>query len=160
MVQLRPQADQLQQLGRGERRVTVAGRNACGESDVLETCEVRQQVSALEHVGDPVGAQRAAGGGVERRKGPSAPLDRARRRLDEPAEQMQQRRLAGAGAPEQRQTVLLVDRQIDSVQRSNGRLPLAVSDHDSPARRQHVLQTALPSRSSITRSTASATRGE
>ena len=160
MVELRSQADQLQELCRSEWRVTVAGGNAGGESNVLETREVREQVPALEDIRNPVRAQGTPSGGIERRKGPPPPLDRARRRLDEPAEEVQQSRLPRSGAPEQRQALRLVDRQVDSVQSSNRRLALAVSDHDSPARRQHVLQTALPSRSSITRSTASATRGE
>src|SRR5438874_1167548 len=160
MVELRGQPDQLQQRDRSERGVSVGGGDACGEGDVLEGCEVRQQVPALEHIGNSVRAQGAAGGGVDRRERASLPLDRARGRLDEAAEHVQERRLTGAGTAEQGEAVLLGDRQIDAVQRANGRLALAVAYDDTVAGDHYLVHATRPSCSSITRSTASATRGE
>ena len=93
MVRLGGKPDELEQLERSE----VAGglaRDGRGEGDVLERVEVRQQVRALEHVGDAVRANGAAGCAVERRERPGVPFDCARRGLDEAAEHVQQRRLA------------------------------------------------------------------
>src|SRR5438094_1381191 len=99
MLGLRGEADELEQrLGR-ERWVS---RELRGEGHVLERGEVREQVRALEDVRDPVRAHRAAGRAVEGGERTSLPLDGAGGRLDEAAEHVQQRRLAGAGAAEQR----------------------------------------------------------
>ena len=86
MVKFRRQPDQLQQRSRSERRVGVGGGDAGGEGDVLKGGEVRQQIPALEHIGDPVRAECAAGGGVDRGERESLPLDDARGRLDQAAE--------------------------------------------------------------------------
>ena len=61
------------------------------------------------------------------------PLDGARRRLDEPAEHVQQRRLARAGAAEQRDAVARLDLEVDAVERAHRRLALAVDDDDVAA---------------------------
>ena len=81
---------------------------------------MRQEISALEHIANPAGPERGAGSGVQCRKRLSPPLDGARSRLDEATEHVQQRRLARAGAPEQRETVLCGDRQVDAVERVYG----------------------------------------
>src|SRR5207248_231239 len=88
----------------------------------------------------------------------SLPLDRARGRLDEAAEHVQERRLTGAGTAEQGEAVLLGDRQIDAVQRANGRLALAVAYDDTVAGGQYLVHATRPSCSSSARSTGSWTR--
>ena len=54
VIELRRQSDQLQQRGRSEGWVRAVGVDARRERDILESGEVRQQVPALEHVGDSV----------------------------------------------------------------------------------------------------------
>ena len=118
VVRLRGEPDELEQLLRCERRLAGEVR---GEGDVLERGEVRQQVRALEDVGDPVRAHRAARRAVERGERPAVPLDDAAGRLDEAAEHVQQRRLARAGAAEQREALARPDLEVDAGERVHGR---------------------------------------
>ena len=89
------EADELEQGLRLELGPLLSGE-VSGEAHVLERCEVWEQVGALEHVGDAVGTEAASGCGVDARQRPAVDLDRAGRRLDEPAQHVQQRRLARA----------------------------------------------------------------
>src|SRR5262245_17121469 len=93
VIELVREADEAEQRRRRERGVSVT-RQLCGERDVLEGGEVRQEIRALKDVGDSMRAQRPASDCIERGEFPSVPFDRSGRRLDEPAEDMQQRRLA------------------------------------------------------------------
>src|SRR5436190_15427738 len=102
MVGLRVETDQLEQSVGSERRVGVAAGDLRREGDVLERREVRQQVGALEDEGDPARARGDARRAIERRERPPVPLNAAGVRLDEAAEDVQERRLARAGAAEQR----------------------------------------------------------
>src|SRR5437762_1260003 len=94
------------------------------------------------------------------------PRDLARGGLDEPPEDVQQRRLARAGAAEQREAVVRSDLERDAGERAHRSFAVAVDDLDIATRGDRLPndrvgdQTAAPSRISITRSTASATRGE
>src|SRR5207253_11137364 len=89
VVELRPEPDKLEQRGCSARRCGLAGCEPASEGDVLERGEVRQQVRALKDVGDPARTERAPCGAVERCQRPTMPLDAARGRLDQPAEQVQ-----------------------------------------------------------------------
>ena len=60
MIELRLQTDELEQRRRRERRIGLAVGELGGKGDVLERAEVRQQVGALEDVGDPLRAEGAA----------------------------------------------------------------------------------------------------
>ena len=131
------------------------------ERDVLERGEVGEQVRALEDVGDAVRAERAAGGRIDGGERPAAPLDRSGARLDEPAEHVQQRRLARSRAAEEGNAVPLGDLQVDVLEGVDGRLAVPVANRHLGTRGERLHgQTSLPSRSSSTRSAASATRGE
>ena len=99
VVGLRRRARPARAAPAGACRVGSPPATQGGEGDVLEGGEVRQQVRALEDVGDPARAHRAA-----RRARRASESGRpchstlAGRRLDQAAEHVQQRRLARARA--------------------------------------------------------------
>src|SRR5581483_4670890 len=166
VVSLRRQTDQLQQGVSRELRVGVTRGEMRREGEVLERREMRQEVRALEDVGDPMGAHGATGSEIERRERAAMPLHTAPGRLDEAAEHVQQRRLAGTGAAEQGEAVAGPDLERDAAERPHGLLPFPVDDLDVAADGDRLANDGArahptaPSRSSTTRSTASATRGE
>src|SRR5262249_8326209 len=94
------------------------------------------------------------------------PVALAGLRLDEPAENVQQRRLARAGATQQRQALAGGDLERDTVECAHGSVGLAVDDGDVAARGDRLADdrlrrhTAAPSRISMTRLAAVAPRGE
>src|SRR5207245_8281263 len=137
------------------------------ERDVFERREVRQEVRALEHVGDAVRAHRGSRRPLERDQRPRLPLDLTGRRLDEAAEHMEKRRLPRARAAEQADPFAGGDLQGDAGKRMHGSRALAVDDLEPAAGGDRCAadagartQAAAPSRISTTRSTASATRRE
>ena len=132
VVGLRVEAHEGEQL----ERVGVPARDRGGERDVLEGREVGEEVCALEDVGDPVRADGITRGGVECRERRALPLDRARGRLDQPTERVQQGRLAGARAAEQRDTVACAEAQCDPVQCLDGGVSFAVDDCRPRGRRR------------------------
>ena len=142
-----------------ERRL-VASDEAGGEGHVLVCREVRQQVRALEDVGDAMGTDARRARRVQRRERPAVPRHRCRGGGDQAAEHVQQRRLARAGsaaaAPPPRRS-----RRPDRHRRSASTRdsPTAVGRRATPRQRDQPVvhgrgHAARPSRSSTTRSTA------
>src|SRR5258708_1816921 len=133
MVDLRREPDELEQrLG---RTFCFAG-NLRGEGDVLDRGEMRQQVRALEDVSDAARSNRATGRPVEGGERTAVPLHDARGRLDQTAEDVQERRLTRARTTEQRHALVWPNREVDTGERPNGRFALAVADLDVAAERK------------------------
>src|SRR5439155_14526021 len=111
-------------------------------------------------------ARPRTGGDVERRERLAAPLDVPAGRGDEAAEDVQDRRLAGARAAPERDALAHSNAEVEVAQRLDARLSLAVDDAHVLAYRQrrelcdHRHLATLPSFISISRSTASATRSD
>src|ERR1700720_2921819 len=103
MVGLGGQTHELEQLEWAEVGATDPVREGYSKGDVLEGGEVRKQVRPLEHVCDARGSDAGTGAHVERRQRSPMPFDDSRRWLDEAAEDVQEGRLARAGAAEERQ---------------------------------------------------------
>ena len=107
---------------RSRRPVAVAARVDLREHHVLERGSVAEQVEGLEHEAD---AARAQGGAllVAEAAGVDA-VDAvgARRRPVEAAEDVQERGLARARRPDDRQPVAAVDGQVDAAQGLHGRI--------------------------------------
>jgi hypothetical protein len=95
------QPDDPQQHQRVDGRVGIRSRPD-RKRHVLEAGEGRQQIRALKHVRNPRGSDPAPGSFVKGRQTLAVELDLPRSRLHQAAEGMQQRRLAGPGAPTQR----------------------------------------------------------
>src|SRR5581483_34234 len=89
-----------------------------------------------------------------------APFDDPRRRLDDAAEDVQERRLAGPRPAEQRQAVPCAEPEFEPVEGDHGRRSLAVADGDVAASGEELAHARRPSRSSTTRSAVSATGAE
>src|SRR3954471_13232293 len=92
-------AGALGEPDRGERlvRVAVEAADLLAELDVLARAQERDEPALLRHERDLAAAQLGASGAVERVHGRVADEHLARIRQVEPGEQVQQRRLAGAG---------------------------------------------------------------
>ena len=138
----------VEQRERAAARIALAqpGR-VCGEGEVLERGERRKQVRALEDVGDPSCARRARARLRRASRAARPPRGRARGRLDETSEGVQQRRLARARRPPQRDRLAGVDRDVTpssactTVSRRR-----AVRDGQLPAREQGDVGGGRPGR--------------
>ena len=100
--------DRLLELGEGDDLV-----EALADLRALEPVDgaVEEDVLAAAEVGVEAGAE------LEQRADPAADLDAARRRLDDPGDQAQQRRLAGAVAADEPDGLARLDRERDVVER-------------------------------------------
>src|SRR5262245_25312891 len=76
----------------------------------------------------------AARGLVERGERTPVPVDRAGRRLDQTAEDVQERGLAGAGTAEQREPLAAGDLERHAGERTDRALTASVDDLHAPAR--------------------------
>ena len=138
VIGLGGEADELEQRLGCRLRVDVPLREIGGERNVLERREMRKQVRALEDVRNPVRTDRTTGCAVERGERAAVPGNAPRRRLDQPAEHVQQRRLSGARATEQRQAVVGADLQRNPRERAHLRVAAAVHDLDGATTRQNL----------------------
>ena len=124
-----PQPEPVDQLAAAPLGVRVRAAHARGEQHVRLPGELGQQVEELEDEADPAApqcAQRALGGS---RHALPADLDRPAVRAIEPAEQVQQRRLARARAPEHRDDLARGDLEIRAVEHAPRRPALAEALH-------------------------------
>jgi hypothetical protein len=111
-------------------RAGIGAAHAAREQHVRLAGQLGEQVEELEHEPDPPPPQRAelalacAGNRL------AGDLDRALLGLVEPAEQVQQRRLPGAGPPEDGHDLAGLDRQVGAVEHPPGGTALAVGLHE------------------------------
>src|SRR5205823_939968 len=97
IVRLLGEADELEQREWLEALLALGVvRGLDGEGDVLEGGEVRQEVCALEDVGEAARASLGTRRRVQGGKRPALPVDHSGCGLDEPAEHVQERRLPRA----------------------------------------------------------------
>src|SRR5205823_11130298 len=123
--------------------------------------EGRQQLAALEDVGDPLGPVAELGDLLDRKERLTAPARAAAGGGHQPAEHVQERGLAGARRAPERDRLADVEGEADAVEGAHLRAARRVRHHHRLELQQPVAHTTLlPSRISITRSAESATAFE
>src|SRR5579872_5160394 len=117
------ETDLLEQRERARAQLVAvdAGRRKL-RLDVLERVQRRDQVERLEDEAEGAQAQLGEVAVSERAEVAALEEHRAARRAVERAEELQQRRLAGARRPDDRDDLRVVDRQVDACERGNRRL--------------------------------------
>jgi hypothetical protein len=114
-------AEVLEQLAPARARLARRqARQQAGQLDVVGDREVRDEVEELEDEAHLAAAQQRPGRLAELVDPAAAEVDLAGGRSVEPAEQVQQRRLAAARGPHDADELALGDRQVDTAQRRDG----------------------------------------